>query len=260
MLDTGYLYAKDQNRIFINTCLGCNGACTYCYLPKIGYKNNKQSTEIRTAKQILDDIKNSSYNINQNTLITLGCFSECWDEQNKPQTVELIKHFLRQGNQVQLSTKKEITLEEVVHFQDLIQYLGQLVIFVSSATISKWDEFEKNTDNPNSRFKTFEISNKFDIPTVLYMKPILQGITIKDIDLYKQVINEYHVKDVAVGSIFREQQSEETVHFSDKNQLFYSPVSDEMVIKRSLRGICNVYSRSSQVMQTYRKRFRDFEG
>lgn len=71
MLDTGYLYAKDQNRIFINTCLGCNGACTYCYLPKIGYKNNKQSTEIRTAKQILDDIKNSSYNINQNTLITL---------------------------------------------------------------------------------------------------------------------------------------------------------------------------------------------
>lgn len=75
MLDTGYLYAKDQNRIFINTCLGCNGACTYCYLPK-----------------------------------------------------------------------------------------------------------------------------------------------------------------------------------------FYSLVSDEMLIKRSLRGICNVYSRSSQVMQTYRKRFRDFEG
>lgn len=92
------------------------------------------------------------------------------------------------------------------------------------------------------------------------MKPILQGITIKDIDLYKQVINEYHVKDVAVGSIFREQQSEETVHFSDKNQLFYSPVSDEMLIKRSLRAICNVYSRSSQVMQTYIKRFRDFEG
>lgn len=91
------------------------------------------------------------------------------------------------------------------------------------------------------------------------MKPILQGLTIQDIDLYKQVINAYHVKDVVVGSIFREQETEETVHFSNKNQLFYNPVSDEMVIKNSLRHICNVYSRSSQVMQAYRKRFKDFE-
>lgn len=259
MLDTGYLYAKDKNRIFINTCLGCNGACSYYYLPKMGYKNNQQGSEIRTAKQILDDIKNNGYTINQNTLITLGCFSECWDEQNKPQTIELIKYFLSQGNQVQLSTKKEIALEEVISFQELIQYLGQLVIFVSSASISEWDKFERNTDKPNNRFKTFDISNKLDIPTVLYMKPVLQGITIRDMDLYKQVINSYNVKDVVVGSIFREQQSEETVHFSNKNQLFYNPVSDEMVIKSSLRGICNVYSRSSQVMQTYKKRFKDFE-
>lgn len=259
MLDTGYLYAKDKNRIFINTCLGCNGGCAYCYLPKMGYKNNQQRSEIRTANQILDDIKNSSYNIDENTLITLGCFSECWDEQNKTQTIELIKYFLSQGNQVQLSTKKEIVLEEVMQFQELIQYLGQLVIFVSSASISEWEKFERNTDNPTNRFRTFDISNKLDIPTVLYMKPILQGITIQDIDLYKQVISTYHVKDVVVGSIFKEQESEETVHFSSKNQLFYNPVSDEMVIRNGLRDICNVYSRSSQVMQTYRKRFKDFE-
>lgn len=259
MLDTGYLYAKDKNRIFINTCLGCNGGCAYCYLPKMGYKNNEQSLEIRSANQILADIKNSSYNIDENTLITLGCFSECWDKQNKPQTIELIKYFLSQGNQVQLSTKKQITLEEVMQFKELIQYLGQFVIFVSSASIREWEKFERNTDNPTNRFRTFDISNKLDIPTVLYMKPILQGITRQDIDLYKQVISTYHVKDVVVGSIFKEQQSEETVHFSNKNQLFYNPVSDEMVIKNSLRDICNVYSRSSQVMQVYRKRFKDFE-
>lgn len=130
MLDTGYLYAKDKNRIFINTCLGCNGGCAYCYLPKMGYNNNEQSLKIRSANQILADIKNSSYSIDENTLITLGCFSECWDEQNKPQTIELIKYFLSQGNYVQLSTKKQITLDEVMQFKELIQYLGQFVIFV----------------------------------------------------------------------------------------------------------------------------------
>ena len=31
MIDTGYLYSKDNKRIFVNTCLGCCGKCSYCY-------------------------------------------------------------------------------------------------------------------------------------------------------------------------------------------------------------------------------------
>ena len=114
-------------------------------------------------------------------MITLGCFSECWDDNNKPETTKLIKHFLQRGNQIQLSTKKEINMEEARQFEDLIEYLGQLVIFVSSATISQWNTIEKGTDSPNKRFNTFEISSQLDIPTVLYMKPVLKGITIKEI-------------------------------------------------------------------------------
>lgn len=34
MIDNGYLFAKDNKRIFINTSLGCAGQCAYCYLPK----------------------------------------------------------------------------------------------------------------------------------------------------------------------------------------------------------------------------------
>ena len=41
MIDTGYLYSKDDKRIFVNTCLGCTGKCSYCYLGKIGYDNSK---------------------------------------------------------------------------------------------------------------------------------------------------------------------------------------------------------------------------
>jgi len=66
----------------------------------------------------------------------LGCFSECWDNINKLETIKLIQYFLKKGNQIQLATKKEIKLEEMNQFKNLIQYLGQLIIFVSSATIS----------------------------------------------------------------------------------------------------------------------------
>lgn len=259
MLDTGYLYAQNSDRIFINTCLGCNGACSYCYLPSFGYNNKSNDSPVREAPQIIKDIEESKINIDSKTLITLGCFSECWDEKNKPQTIELIKYFLQKGNQIQLSTKKQVTVEDVKQFQNLIKYIGQLVIFVSSASISQWEQIEKNTETPSNRFKTFELSKELNIPTVLYIKPVLQGITIKDIELYQEVIKRYEIKDVVVGSILKEKVSEEPLHFSSKNKLFYNPVSDELEIKRKLMGMCNVYSRSSEVMTKYREKHLEEE-
>lgn len=256
MIDTGFLYAKDNNRVFINSCLGCTGGCIYCYLSKIGY-DNKSKREVKKASIILKELDESGLKITENTLISLGCFSECWDEQNKPETLQLLRHFLKNGNQVQLSTKKEITAEEVEELQNLIKYSGQLVVFISSASISDWSRIEPNTDSPQKRFKTFDNLKNLDIPVVLYIKPILQDITIKDVDSYNEFIKTYGVKDVVVGSIFTERENVETVHFSNDNKLFYNPVSDEVSIMRNLMKFCRVYTRSSQVMQKYRE--KEFE-
>ena len=257
MIDTGYLCSKDNKRIFVNTCLGCTGKCLYCYLGKIGYDNSSIVGEVRRAEKLIEEIELAG--ISRDTLITLGCFSECWDDNNKPETIKLIKYFLQKGNQIQLSTKKEIRLDEVKELESLIQYLGQLVVFVSSATISKWDTIEKGTDSPSKRFNTFEISKQLNIPTVLYMKPVLKGITEQDIELYTEVIQKYSVRDVVVGSIFGEKETEETVHFSDKGILFYNPISIEFEIKRKLMELGNlrVFSRSTEVMQYYRDRIKD---
>ena len=90
------------------------------------------------------------------------------------------------------------------------------------------------------------------------MKPILKDITIRDIDKYKEVIKRCKVKDVVVGSIFKEDEiseEKETVHFSDKNQLFYKPDVDqeEYIIKElmELDGV-RVASRSSHIMGIYK--------
>lgn len=257
MIDNGYLYSKDNKRIFVNTCLGCNGKCTYCYLGKMGYDSKSTISEIKKAEDLIKQME--QIGVTKNTLITLGCFSECWDNKNKPETIKLIKYFLQEGNQIQLSTKKQMTIEEIRQFKNLIQYLGQLIVFVSSATISKWSAIEKQTESPSKRFKTFEISKELNIPTVLYMKPILKEVTIKDIEIYKDIIKKYDVKDIVVGSIFGEKETNEEVHFSNKGTLFYSPVSDELEIKRRLLELGNVrvFSRSSEVMQYYRDRTKE---
>lgn len=258
MINTGYLYSKDNKRIFINTCLGCTGECSYCYLGKMGYDNSKIISKVKKAEDLIDEIERKTL-ISKDTLITLGCFSECWDDNNKPQTIKLIEYFLKRGNQIQLSTKKKITVEEMNEISEMVQFLGQLVIFVSSATISKWSEFERGTDEPNKRFETFGISTKLPIPTVLYMKPILKGITKPDIELYKQVIQKYGIKDVVVGSIFGEKETEESVHFSDEKRLFYNPINDGLEIKGKLleSGMIRVFSRSSETMKYYKDRLQE---
>lgn len=254
MINTGYLYSKDKKRIFVNTCLGCNGQCKYCYLPQMGYDNKSDNLFVKRAEGLIKEIE--KIGITKDTLITLGCFSECWDEKNKLETIKLIKYFLSRGNQIQLSTKREIKLEEMEQFKDLIQFSGQLVVFVSSATISKCKEIEPNTALPDDRFRTFDIPKDWNIPIVLYMKPVLKDITIQDIDLYEDVIRKHGIKNVVVGSIFGEKESRETVHFSDENKLFYNEISDELEIKRRLMQLGNVrvFSRSSEVMEYYRKK------
>lgn len=254
MFDNGYIFLKDNKRVFINTSLGCNGNCTYCYLPQIGYDNNSENFDTVSAQEIINFIENNNLDISENTLISLGCFSECWDNHNKKETIALIKYFLKKGNQIQISTKKEIVETELADILPLIKYYGQLVISISSSTISKHDSIEKNTTSISDRFQSFNISNNLNIPIVLYIKPVLKGITINDLDLYKKYIKKYQIKDVVVGSLFTNIESEEKAPFSSETGLFYTKNNDEDIIFSELSKITNVYKRSSEVMNKYNKK------
>lgn len=135
----------------------------------------------------------------------------------------------------------------------LIKYRGQLVIFVSMATITYHDKIENNATPIEERIKNFKNLSKLDIPIVLYIKPVLKGVTIKDLDLFKSFIINYKIKDVVIGTIFTLEPSKETIHFSDKNKLFYNEVDDEKILINELSKFTNVFTRSTQVMQFYKK-------
>lgn len=254
MIDNGYLFAKDKQRLFINTSLGCSGECLYCYLPKLGYGNKDNNYKTISANHLFEMIEKSTLQLNQDTLITLGCFSEYWDDFNKNETLKIIEYFLKKGNQVQLSTKKKVNKEELLELIPHTKYYGQFIIFVSSTTISKQNIIEKNTETIERRFENFNLLKTLNIPIVLYMKPILKNTTIQDLDLYKGYIKHYHIKDVVVGSIFTNHIHQETVHFSNKNELFYNPIQDEEIILLELSKVCNVYRRSTDVVKYYKKK------
>lgn len=243
MIDNGYLYGVDDKRLFINTSLGCSSGCKFCYLYKLGILDIKS----KSWEEVLELLNKFDYRYNEDTLITIGCFSECFDEINKKETIKILEYFLSRGNQVQLATKRCITYEDIKDILPLVKYKGQLVIFVSSSTITYHDEYECGTDSIEKRFKTFDLL-QYDIPVVLYIKPVIENVTIKDIDLYSKLIEDKKIDDVVVGSIFTENVSKETVHFSSDNKLFYNESEDEDKIIGSLSYKARIWRRSTEVL------------
>lgn len=252
MIDNGYLFAKDNSRLFINTSLGCSSKCSFCYLSKMGIKNIKN----KSFADVLKMLESSDYKYSKDTLITIGCFSECFDEINKKETIKMIKYFLNNGNQVQMATKRCVTFDDIKEIVHDIKYYGQFVIFVSSSAITEHDNYEAMTESVERRFKSFELL-KENIPVVLYMKPVLQNVTIKDIEIYKKIIRDYNIQDVVVGTIFTEEESREQVHFSNDNKLFYNECSDEEKIVKNLSDIARVWRRSSEVLKFYKDDLND---
>ena len=253
MINTGYLFSTEKERLFINTSLGCTANCAYFYLPTLKYSKGKKLDNYVTAEKILKDLGNyKELEFGRDgTLISFGCYSECWDERNKKETIKLIKYFLEKGNKIQLSTKKYIDYKELTDISKLIKFYGQLTIFISSATISYSDVLENNTTPPEERFKSFLITKELNIPTILYIKPVLYNITIKDIDLYKEVIKKYNIKDVVVGSIIKTNGKGEVAPFVNDNSMHAEPIEQEKEIISSLKEVCNVYTKSLQVVGKY---------
>lgn len=227
MTKNHYIYG-DENRIFLNTNLGCSSQCSYCYLPdlniEIGSKVNKHISINDLFNSLLADTNFCAGK--DGTIISLGCYSECWDEVNQQNTIELLSKLLPLGNPIQLSTKREVKLESIQPLSSELSWYGQLNIYISNSTISHWNEYEQKTTAPKHRFNSFDLKSTNNIPMYLYIKPVLLGITIKDIDQYIFIANQYNL-DIILGEMFTTNESPILAPIGQCNLYLDSTVSRE---------------------------------
>lgn len=71
--------------------------------------------------------------------------------------------------------------------------------------------------------------------------------------LYKKIIIDKHITDVVVASLFIEERSNESIHFSNQCRLFYNECADEKEIIKDLSLITKVLRRSSEVMAYFKR-------
>ena len=237
----GFL-SGDQNRIFINSALGCSANCSYCYLPRIGYNNGLSPQKLISAQKLVYALQKSNKFIpgKKGSILSLGCFSECWDKINIEETKKILNFAINQGDPIQLSTKKCVCMEDFIDVNiSEMKWLGQTTVFVSSATISHWNKMEKGTTYPYKRFKTFETFNQINIPAYLYIKPVINGITLLDSHLYGQIMDLYKINAV-VGSSFNTQYSNNIAPICT-DKLFYDYSPDEEYIRSMLKNFGKIY-------------------
>lgn len=195
----------DTSRLFLNLELGCSSSCSYCYLPSEGMQLGKRPPRelSRSPEELLHRLQldRRFHPGRDGTVLSIGCFSECWDSATKPKTIELIKGLLAYENRIQFATKREIHLRDLEPIVKSSEWRDQAVAYVSSAAIRRWDHFERGTAPPNRRFKSFTACAETGVRHCLYIKPVLPDVTILDADLFGQLMMQHNI-DAVVGDMF----------------------------------------------------------
>ncbi|MBL1264142.1 hypothetical protein [Candidatus Methylomicrobium oryzae] len=242
----------NRNRIFINPALGCQSSCSYCYLEHEGFTLGQQPSFRETAEKLIYAVYLKDFQPGKNgTVISIGCFSECWDKSNIEVSKKIISYFLSHGNPVQFATKRSVNPSQIKEILPQILWKGQLTLFVSCASITEWKTYEKGTTNPALRFKHIGNLVELGLMTYIYIKPVIEGVTIKDTNLFLKIA--LHQKcDVVVGSLFVYSENKVPDSPIPSTQLYIKESIDEINIINAFAGVSKVYRNSIDAVNIWR--------
>lgn len=228
-----------KERIFVNTTIGCSAACKYCYLPKI----KKNADIIRVSPQkIYEEVSNMKEFIagKNNTIVSLGCYSDCFAEENISDTLELIRYFCKSENYIQVSSKQIVT-REICESITASRFFGdQVSVYISIPTCSRISDVEPGTATLEDRIKNIRLCKEYGINVVLYIKPFLNMITSHDINKYVQIVSDNEIP-IVVGDYLNINRTKKMAYIG-QNMLFEEESTSEMK---------DFYSRVSQYTNVY---------
>lgn len=236
----------NEDRIFVNTDMGCNLNCSYCYLPALNIKHGIKKISAVEAIGLVE--KSEYYKKGKNgTIISIGCYSECMDQENIEDTLLIIEYFLKQGNYVQLATKKQIDDDFFKRISEYKKEKSQLWIYVSLPIITESSKIEKGTDIPDKRLKNFILCKQFGINCALYIKPYIDGVTDKDIDKYIDIIKRFNIP-VVVGEMLSVEKKGEKALVGEKRLYGYKMAGINSFVQQ-LKKVTEVYWHSTECIR-----------
>ncbi|MEM1644328.1 MAG: radical SAM protein [Ignisphaera sp.] len=184
--------------ITIHTGIGCSITCLYCYIYDMGFPTKVKPYPL-TALELVYALAINPYVIPRRTFAAYGSVTEPFLPETRNKALEYIAnvyYWLKLPSQI--STK--IAIDEELA-KKLKKAEPRISVLVSITTLNNAMMLERFAPNPLERLMGIETASKYGIPVYLFVRPIIPGITDREIHTIIKFGAEYNVKGVVLGSL-----------------------------------------------------------
>ena len=184
----------------IHTGIGCDYACSYCYIPDMGFPFKAKPYPL-TGKQLAYAVAiNPSVAIGPyGTFLAFGSITEPFLKSTFKKTFQYLENVVKYlENPIQISTKSYISLNDAFKLRRVSN--GKLSFLVTIITLKHHKLLEPKAPPPELRFETLYNLKKAGFRPVLFLRPIMPGINDGEIEDILAKAETYGVRRVLIGS------------------------------------------------------------
>ncbi len=185
----------------IHTSIGCSYGCIYCYVPDMGFPMNPKPYPL-SGLQLVYALASNPFFVPglHGTLLAYGSVTEPF----MPEAVERTLEYMRETwkwlkNPVQVSTKSFIDSGLAKTLRSITD--PYMSVLVSITTIKMHRVLEPNAPPPQKRFETIANLSRHGFHVTLFLRPIIPGVTDKEIDEIVRRAAEAGTAAVVPGSL-----------------------------------------------------------
>ena len=172
----------------MNLYRGCSHGCIYCDSRSNVYRMNHEFEDIEVKKNSLELLKRSLKNKRQKVMVGTGSMADPYMpiEKRLEYTKNALKLIYKYGHGFTCITKSDLILRDL----DLIKRINENTKSVVQMTLTTSNEnlckiLEPNVCSTKQRVKVLKTLNKNNIPTVVWLCPILPFINDNEENINK---------------------------------------------------------------------------
>ena len=172
----------------MNLYRGCSHGCIYCDSRSNVYRMNHEFEDIEVKKNSLELLKRSLKNKRQKVMVGTGSMADPYMpiEKRLEYTKNALKLIYKYGHGFTCITKSDLILRDL----DLIKKINENTKSVVQMTLTTSNEnlckiLEPNVCSTKQRVKVLKTLNKNNIPTVVWLCPILPFINDNEENINK---------------------------------------------------------------------------
>lgn len=184
--------------ITIHTGIGCSNACYYCYIYDMGFTTKVRPYPL-TALELVYALAKNPYVVPRRTFAAYGSVTEPFLLETRGKALEYIANvykWLYLPSQV--STKMVIDDEISRRLKNSEPNISILVTLI---TLGKSGELEPLAPRPLERLSGIRTASRYGLPVYLFVRPMIPGITDKELDTIMKLGAELKVRGVVLGSL-----------------------------------------------------------